>query len=201
MEATVYSYKMTFQTLTFRDDPRFQDGLYIMVITELADNTVSRIMYGPLTEDLINRFRKRYVQAALDMLKAAALLLPRVDAPDYNPWGIDTTGWTPKDKDLLNFWAGIRQPAFPDRPKGYFTHWEASDGKTGLYWRYSDSGGEYWHITRETVTSSWCWFCHDRPITRLLHEGESGFGTAQAAADACLQWHQAQGLALTDNPT
>lgn len=202
MDATVYSYKMTFKTLTFRDNPRFQDGLYIMVTTELAEHEINRTLYGPLTEDVIHRFREGYIQAAQQMLEAAAILLPRPahlpdplpfegKAPINNPWGIDTTGWTPKDKDTLAMWANARIPHAP-APEHWFH--DAND----QWWRYSPhKDTEIWGVGH-TEGKGWFWYIQNRASRQITFTCETLWGTREAAIQDC---EQQNGDSLTDSPT
>lgn len=175
MEATVYSYKMTFQTLTFRDDPRFQDGLYILVVTELAENEVNRTLFGPLTEDVLEQFRVSYTQATEKMIQDAIRLLPRYyklpaglqkQPPAKKPGQTDeilTAGWEHNTPELAI--------------------WDVTGPISAFWERRSPDQTEVWYALQDPISHGWYWQAYLRG-NLIAFEPEPKYASWREAAVA-----------------
>lgn len=80
MEATMFSVKLSFQTLTFRDDVRFPSGHYVMLITN-NEGVVTKHLYGPLTDKELEQFHRNYALAAQHLLNVMPHSAPHWNEP------------------------------------------------------------------------------------------------------------------------
>lgn len=159
MNATVFSVKLTMQTLEFRNDPRWPNGSYVMVTTDFGSGVVERRLFGPLDASLIAQFKQEQMTILQEQFAHLEhwLQMPR-------PAGmIATVGQHPGD-----YW----------KPGSRLS----TNGEVEEYVRLSPDGQEFWSVFKHHGV--WYWRVWDQHNALSRHANQS-YSAWDDAAVAC----------------